>query len=86
MLWRRREEVRRRRPPHPFAAARTERNVVDAQVRFLVADQGKARAFAQASGISQADIPGFPRGLTPVVLRADTRVTNHGYRSGQATF
>ncbi|TGB06383.1 DUF6777 domain-containing protein, partial [Streptomyces sp. MZ04] len=57
---------------------------VDAQVRFLTADQGKARAFAEASGISQADIPGFLRGLTPVVLRADTRVTNHGYRSGQA--
>ncbi|MCX4672013.1 hypothetical protein OG453_35955 [Streptomyces sp. NBC_01381] len=58
---------------------------VDAQVRFLTADQSKARAFAQVSGISQADIPGFLRGLTPVVLRADTRVTNHGYRSGQAT-
>ncbi|WP_344529774.1 DUF6777 domain-containing protein [Streptomyces rectiviolaceus] len=58
---------------------------VDAQVRFLTADQGKGRAFAQASGISQADIPGFLRGLTPVVLRADTRVTNHGYRDGGAT-
>ncbi|MGW0904657.1 DUF6777 domain-containing protein [Streptomyces sp. NPDC002853] len=58
---------------------------VGAQVRFLTADQGKSRAFAQASGISRADIPGFLRGLTPVVLRADTRVTNHGYRDGGAT-
>ncbi|MFC8130337.1 DUF6777 domain-containing protein [Streptomyces sp. NPDC057302] len=58
---------------------------VDAQVRFLTADQGKGRAFAQASGISQAGIPGFLRGLTPVVLRADTRVTNHGYRDDRAT-
>ncbi len=58
---------------------------VNAQVRFLTSDQGKARAFAQASGIDRADIPGFLRGLTPVVLRADTRVTNHGYRDGAAT-
>lgn len=58
---------------------------VDAQIRFLTADQGKGRAFADASGISQADIPSFLHGLTPVVLRADTRVTNHGYRSGQVT-
>ncbi|MEV2252745.1 DUF6777 domain-containing protein [Streptomyces sp. NPDC050147] len=58
---------------------------VAAQVRFLTADQGRGRAFAQASGISQADIPGFLRGLTPVVLRADTRVTNHGYRDGGAS-
>ncbi|MFG2502766.1 DUF6777 domain-containing protein [Streptomyces sp. NPDC048441] len=58
---------------------------VDAQVRFLTADKAKGRAFAQVSGISQADIPGFLRGLTPVVLRADTRITNHGYRDGQAT-
>lgn len=58
---------------------------VAAQVRFLTADQGKGRAFAQASGISRADIPSFLRGLTPVVLRADTRVTNHGYRDGGAT-
>lgn len=58
---------------------------VAAQVRFLTADQGKGRAFAQASGISQADIPSFLRSLTPVVLRADTRVTNHGYRDGGAT-
>lgn len=58
---------------------------VDRQVRFLTADQAKARAFAQASGIDRADVPGFLRGLTPVVLRADTRVTNHGFRGGSAT-
>ncbi|AZM56990.1 hypothetical protein DMA15_34140 [Streptomyces sp. WAC 01529] len=58
---------------------------VDKQVRFLTADQAKARAFAQVSGIDQAAIPGYLRGLTPVVLRADTRVTNHGFRGGSAT-
>ncbi|MFE0102109.1 DUF6777 domain-containing protein [Streptomyces sp. NPDC059009] len=58
---------------------------VGQQIRFLTSDQAKGRAFAQASGIAQADIASFLRGLTPVVLRADTRVTNHGFRSGQAT-
>ncbi len=58
---------------------------VDRQVRFLTADRGKARAFARVSGITQAAIPDYLRNLTPVVLRADTRVTNHGFRGGSAT-
>ncbi|MZD06935.1 hypothetical protein GTW43_17820 [Streptomyces sp. SID5785] len=58
---------------------------VEKQIRFLTSDRSKAGAFAQASGVRQADIPGFLRGLTPVVLRSDTRVTNHGYRDGRAT-
>ncbi|MYY84094.1 MULTISPECIES: DUF6777 domain-containing protein [unclassified Streptomyces] len=58
---------------------------IDRQVRFLTADQGKARAFARAAGIEEAAVPDYLRGLTPVVLRADTRVTNHGYRGGSPT-
>ncbi|MEU5343151.1 DUF6777 domain-containing protein [Streptomyces sp. NPDC020766] len=58
---------------------------VDRQIRFLTADQVKARAFAQATGIARAGIPDHLRGLTSVVLRADTRVTNHGFRDGRAT-
>lgn len=58
---------------------------VEKQVAFLTSDPTKERAFAHAEGISAASVPGFLRGLTPVVLRADTRVTNHGYRSGEAT-
>ncbi|MFJ3974036.1 DUF6777 domain-containing protein [Streptomyces sp. NPDC090021] len=57
---------------------------VELQVQHLTDDSAKARAFAQASGIEEAGIPGFLRGLTPVVLRADTRVTNHGFRNGRA--
>ncbi|TLQ42412.1 DUF6777 domain-containing protein [Streptomyces marianii] len=57
---------------------------VEQQIRFLVADQGKAQAFAEGVGVGQEDLPGFLRGLTPVVLRADARVTNHGYRDGVA--
>ncbi|MEU9160515.1 DUF6777 domain-containing protein [Streptomyces sp. NPDC048424] len=57
---------------------------VEQQVRFLTTDNAKARAFAQAADIEQASIPEFLRGLTPVVLRADTRVTNHAFRDGRA--
>ncbi|WP_328928984.1 hypothetical protein OG429_33420 [Streptomyces sp. NBC_00190] len=57
---------------------------VEQQVRYLTADNAKAHAFAQASDIEQAKVPEFLRGLTPVVLRADTRVTSHGFRDGRA--
>lgn len=55
---------------------------VAAQVRLLTADRAKAKAFARGAGIGAASVPKFLRGLTPVVLRADVRVTNHGYRDG----
>ncbi|NUT24665.1 MAG: hypothetical protein HOV84_01780 [Streptomyces sp.] len=55
------------------------------QIDRLTADQDRARGFAQAAGVSRAAIPGYLRGLTSVVLRADTRVTNHGYRDGRTT-
>ncbi|QIB42263.1 DUF6777 domain-containing protein [Streptomyces aureoverticillatus] len=58
---------------------------VGLQIRFLTAEPARARAFAGAAGIAQDGIPAYLRGLTPVVLRADTRVTNHGYRDGRAT-
>ncbi|MEU9716793.1 DUF6777 domain-containing protein [Streptomyces sp. NPDC047976] len=57
---------------------------VERQVAFLTSDAAKARTFAQAAGIEQEKIPDFLRALTPVVLRADTRVTNHGFRDGRA--
>jgi hypothetical protein len=58
---------------------------VEQQVNLLVADQAKERAFARAAGVSQTEVPDYLRGLTPVVLRADTRVTSHGFRDGTAT-
>jgi hypothetical protein len=54
-------------------------------ISYLSANPGKAAAWAGAEGIAVADVPAYIRGLTPVVLRADTRVTNHGYRNGRAT-
>ncbi|MFD3531087.1 DUF6777 domain-containing protein [Streptomyces sp. NPDC058664] len=53
---------------------------VERQVSLLAADQDKTRAFAEAAGIPETNVTGWLRGLTPVVLRADVRVTNHGYR------
>ncbi|MFB7512038.1 DUF6777 domain-containing protein [Streptomyces sp. NPDC056144] len=58
---------------------------VEQQAGFLAADPAKTRAFAEAAGIPEAGVAGWLRGLTPVVLRADARVTNHGYRGGRAT-
>ncbi|MFD5779027.1 DUF6777 domain-containing protein [Streptomyces sp. NPDC126933] len=57
---------------------------VERQVRLLTEGRTKARAFAQGAGISETSVPDFLRGLTPVVLRADIRVTSHAFRSGSA--
>ncbi|MEW1689370.1 DUF6777 domain-containing protein [Streptomyces sp. NPDC091265] len=58
---------------------------VGKQIRLLTADRARRAAFAQASGIAPADVPDFLHGLTPVLLRADTRVANHGFSGGAAT-
>lgn len=58
---------------------------VEQQATLLADDEGKARAFADASGIEAVQIPGYLKSLTPVVLRADAQVTNHGYSAGSAT-
>ncbi|MDV9174791.1 DUF6777 domain-containing protein, partial [Streptomyces sp. W16] len=58
---------------------------VERQIAYLTRDQAKAGAFAQAEGISRNAIPGYLRGLTSVVLRADTQVTNHGFRDARVT-
>jgi hypothetical protein len=65
--------------------ARTGSCDVERQIAHLTRDQAKAGAFAQAEGISRSAIPGYLRGLTPVVLRADTKVTNHGFRDARVT-
>ncbi|WP_327279755.1 MULTISPECIES: DUF6777 domain-containing protein [unclassified Streptomyces] len=57
---------------------------VEQQLRALTEDDAKAKAFAQAVSVEPAKLPEFLRGLTPVVLRADTRVTNHAFRDGRA--
>lgn len=54
-------------------------------ISFLEDDPAKADAWASVEGIEVDEIPSFIRDLTPTRLRFDTRVTNHGYRDGQAT-
>jgi hypothetical protein len=58
---------------------------VERQVRLLTEDRAKVRAFARGTNIDRASVPAFLRGLTPVVLRVDIRVTAHGYRAGAPT-
>ncbi|MBD0708208.1 hypothetical protein BU197_07290 [Streptomyces sp. CBMA291] len=57
---------------------------VERQTALLTADQGKKRAFAEAAGIPENNMADWLGGLTPVVLRADVKVTSHGYREGRA--
>ncbi|MFF8227475.1 DUF6777 domain-containing protein [Streptomyces caelestis] len=57
---------------------------VTRQIGHLTRDRARTRAFARVAGVSPASVPDHLRGLTPVVLRADTRVTNHGFRAGRA--
>ncbi|MFR9787560.1 DUF6777 domain-containing protein [Streptomyces sp. MB22_4] len=56
---------------------------VERQIGGLTSDPARGDAFARTAGVPRAELPGYLRGLTPVLLRADTRVTNHGYRDGQ---
>ncbi|MFJ7125685.1 DUF6777 domain-containing protein [Streptomyces sp. NPDC098101] len=57
---------------------------VERQVSLLTGDAKKARAFAEAAGVPEAGVADWLRGLTPVALRVDVRVTGHGYRGGRA--
>ncbi len=54
-------------------------------VAFLQANPDKASGWAQTLGITAAGIPTFVRSLTPVLLRSDTAVTNHGFDNGVVT-
>ena len=58
---------------------------VEKQIAVLQADPAKNGAFASVAGVAPSQVPGYLRSLTPVQLRMDTRVTNHGYRDGAAT-
>lgn len=57
----------------------------DQLITFLQQNPERAAAWAGVFGIPVADIPTFVKSLTPVVLVADTAVTNHGFEGGKAT-
>ncbi|TQE37025.1 hypothetical protein Sipo8835_05485 [Streptomyces ipomoeae] len=58
---------------------------VEKQIKFLRAASARNRAFASVLGVRPSAVPARLRSFTPVQLRLDTRVTNHGYRDGTAT-
>jgi hypothetical protein len=53
-------------------------------VAYLQQNPAKATAWAATLGINTSMISTYVSKLTNVLLRTDTRVTNHGYVSGQA--
>lgn len=55
-----------------------------AMISFLQANPDKAAAWAAVQGIPVSALPEYITKLTPVVLRSDTRVTNHGFVNGKA--
>ncbi len=52
---------------------------------FLGANPDKASAWAKVLDIDTANIESYIKTLTPVILRTDTAVTNHGFKDGKAT-
>ncbi|GGW82280.1 DUF6777 domain-containing protein [Streptomyces caelestis] len=58
---------------------------VEKQITYFKGAPEKQRAFASVARVDPPDVPAYLRSLTPVVLRMDTRVTNHGYQDGRAT-
>ncbi|MGR8012020.1 DUF6777 domain-containing protein [Streptomyces hypolithicus] len=58
---------------------------VEQQIQVLTSQQTKTGAFAGVLDIEPSGVPEYLRSLTPVQLRMDTRVTNHGYENGAAT-
>ncbi|WP_078606904.1 DUF6777 domain-containing protein [Streptomyces flavidovirens] len=58
---------------------------VEKQISALTSQQDKNAAFASVLDVDPTGVPAYLRSLTPVQLRMDTRVTNHGYRNGAPT-
>ncbi|WP_433570688.1 DUF6777 domain-containing protein [Streptomyces sp. CA-251247] len=58
---------------------------VEQQVTYLTDNPAKNKAFASVVDVEPGAVPAYLRSLTPVQLRLDTRVTNHGYRDGKPT-
>ncbi|WP_051468286.1 DUF6777 domain-containing protein [Actinomadura oligospora] len=64
---------------------RTSRCDAERLVTFLREHPDRAAAWASVQHIKPSAIAAFVAQLTPVHLRSDTLVTNHGFRAGRAT-
>ncbi|MEU6686730.1 DUF6777 domain-containing protein [Streptomyces sp. NPDC046832] len=58
---------------------------VEKQIAYFEDAPDKESAFASVVRIQPSEVPAYLRSLTPVQLRMDTRVTNHGYKNGAPT-
>ncbi len=58
---------------------------IEKQIDLLGRGAGKQAAFAETLGVGEAELPDYLRGLTSVLLRADTRLTGHGFADGAAS-
>lgn len=58
---------------------------VEGLIQFLEGAPDKQAAWAGVQGIPPGEVSDYIAGLTPVILLADTRVTNNGFAGGQAT-
>ncbi|HTK63973.1 MAG TPA: DUF6777 domain-containing protein [Pseudonocardia sp.] len=65
--------------PGLYAAADKPSCDTGSLIAQLQADRSRAQAWAQALSINTEDIPGYAHALSPVLLRSDTAVTEHGY-------
>jgi uncharacterized membrane protein YgcG len=71
--------------PAIYGGTRGNAGIEPAQIAsYLHSDPAKSAAWARAEGIEPAGVPAYLSGLTPVVLRTDTRVTTFGWRNGNA--
>jgi hypothetical protein len=57
----------------------------DKMLTFLKAHTDEGREWARVVGVQFANLDNYFAELTPVLLRADTAVTNHGFKNGKAT-
>ena len=72
--------------PGLYGGTRDERSCDAGKLaEFLADNPDKADAWAGVLDLEAAQIPEYLAGLTPVVLTADTLVTNHGFVDGAAT-
>jgi serine/threonine protein kinase len=53
-------------------------------IDFLLEQVDKGTAWAEVEGLSLEELPDYINSLTDVILQADTRVINHGFRDGRA--
>jgi hypothetical protein len=71
--------------PGLYGGTRTDTCNAEGIRTYLEANPDKAAAWASAMDLPPGQVGSFLSSLTPVTLRTDSAVTNHGFRDGAAT-